>query len=531
MRATLKLLGSKAMQTRRHYGSLRYLRNRALTFASMTNCVALAILVVRSTAGQSGLHFFYALNLLSFLFLATLWWRYVKFPTQYVPPGSYGHTFVDFVMSAIGIAALFFFDRPTSWFICCSILYLIAPVKDLYLRTEPIPLPHSALSFYYEDLGCLRKSVWRDLAFAGVLVSGWAISKWTQASQGPVLGCVLAMLTLHLVAILKSSLQFARSRNPDGAFVPAGRDLDEGHHAKEKREWWYLTGILTCTQTGDQFAFHLCFFRSERPIRWYGVQVTPRLYCHVSVFDCQTKQRICREKLYLPSPLNVKMSEYTTHVELGESRIRLTDRNELKVKCDFDGGHISFASEPAKRNLRIGGGSIPLGAGGEFAKFYSLPDLRAIGKLRVGGKERDVAGSIWFDHEWGSWSWGDFEEWIWARVEIDPHRILLVHVVKTHSLPVWKRLVLLSEGGVEEREDFDYKVLRKWRSPATGVEYPVSVLVSDCGDVAGFRLEAMSDGQEFLSQLSRFKGYWEGCCNVYRGSDKVGRANLEMVRT
>jgi predicted secreted hydrolase len=251
----------------------------------------------------------------------------------------------------------------------------------------------------------------------------------------------------------------------------------------------------------------------------------------MSLFDCQTQQRICWEKLYLPSPWNVKMSEYVTQVGFGESRIRLTDRNELTVKCDFEGGQISFVSEPAKPNLRIGGGAIPLGARGELAKFYSLADLHAIGKLRIGGKERDVTSSIWFDHEWGSWSWDELEEWIWARIEIDPDRMLLVYVVKSHSRPEWKRLVLLSEGGVEEREDFHYEVLRKWRSPATGDEYPVSVVVSDCGDVAGFRLEAMSDDQEFLSELSRFKGYWEGCCNVYRDGDKVGQANLEVVRS
>src|SRR5437764_504630 len=65
--------------------------------------------------------------------------------------------------------------------------------------------------------------------------------------------------------------------------------------------------------------------------------------------------------------------------------------------------------------------------------------------------------------------------------------------------------------------------LRWWRSPRTGVEYPVSMQVND------LRLEPLMDGQELDARASSSTIYWEGAVRTFAGSAEVGRGYLELT--
>jgi len=65
--------------------------------------------------------------------------------------------------------------------------------------------------------------------------------------------------------------------------------------------------------------------------------------------------------------------------------------------------------------------------------------------------------------------------------------------------------------------------LRWWKSPRTGVAYPVSMQLDD------LRLEPLMDDQELDSRLSTGTIYWEGAVRAFRGSDWVGRGYLELT--
>ena len=67
------------------------------------------------------------------------------------------------------------------------------------------------------------------------------------------------------------------------------------------------------------------------------------------------------------------------------------------------------------------------------------------------------------------------------------------------------------------------KPLRFWKSPRTGVEYPVSMQLND------LRLEPLMDDQELDSRLSTGTIYWEGAVRAYRGSEWVGKGYLELT--
>jgi predicted secreted hydrolase len=73
----------------------------------------------------------------------------------------------------------------------------------------------------------------------------------------------------------------------------------------------------------------------------------------------------------------------------------------------------------------------------------------------------------------------------------------------------------------------DFKPQRPWRSPRTGVTYPVSWTLR-----AGERtlnLTPLMDDQENDTRLSTGAIYWEGAVRVSEGNQSIGRGYLELT--
>ena len=62
-----------------------------------------------------------------------------------------------------------------------------------------------------------------------------------------------------------------------------------------------------------------------------------------------------------------------------------------------------------------------------------------------------------------------------------------------------------------------FKPLRTWKSPRTGVEYPVEMQVND------LRLEPLMDDQELDSRASTGTIYWEGAVRAFKEKNEVGQ--------
>jgi predicted secreted hydrolase len=80
------------------------------------------------------------------------------------------------------------------------------------------------------------------------------------------------------------------------------------------------------------------------------------------------------------------------------------------------------------------------------------------------------------------------------------------------------------EGGIHfTAPGSSFRVLRTWRSPRTGVSYPVSM------EVNGLRLEPLMDDQELDSRASTGTIYWEGAVSAYKEKTLVGHGYLELT--
>ena len=76
-------------------------------------------------------------------------------------------------------------------------------------------------------------------------------------------------------------------------------------------------------------------------------------------------------------------------------------------------------------------------------------------------------------------------------------------------------------------DEIGFTPLRSWRSPRTGVAYPVATALAAGGlDVT---LEPLFDDQELDSRASTGTIYWEGAVRALRAAREVGRGYLELT--
>ena len=282
---------------------------------------------------------------------------------------------------------------------------------------------------------------------------------------------------------------------------------DHGAHPDFRTEWWYVTGWLD-----GPLGFQITFFRarpeeaSANPSRFNPRQV---LFAHAALCDPK-RGRLLHDQRAARAGLSL------AHAELDRTGVWIDDwRLELQGNTyhariaarEFDLDLSFFAQQVVLQGER--GFSRKGHRPHEASYYYSRPQLNVVGK--VNGKE--VGGTAWLDHEWSSaYLAPEAAGWDWCGINMLDGGSLMSFQIRNkeggmHYAPSGTRL----------------RPLRLWRSPRTGVEYPVSMQVND------LRLEPLMDDQELDSRASTGTIYWEGAVTAYKNDTAVGRGYLELT--
>jgi predicted secreted hydrolase len=149
----------------------------------------------------------------------------------------------------------------------------------------------------------------------------------------------------------------------------------------------------------------------------------------------------------------------------------------------------------------------------EASYYYSRPQLGVVGKVNGKG----VSGNAWLDHEWSSaYLAPEAAGWDWCGINLLDGRSLMAFQMRS------------KKGGVHYAPPgVSFKPLRFWKSPRTGVSYPVSVLVTT--KEKELRLEPLMDDQELDARASTGTIYWEGAVRAFEGNNEIGRGYLELT--
>jgi predicted secreted hydrolase len=121
--------------------------------------------------------------------------------------------------------------------------------------------------------------------------------------------------------------------------------------------------------------------------------------------------------------------------------------------------------------------------------------------------------------------------WDWIGINLDDGGALMAFEIRGASGEArWTGGSLRKAGGAVKTlsgAQVQFSAERRWRSPRTGIEYPVQWRVTVDG--RQFELEPLLDDQENDTRLSAGAIYWEGAVRVLDGKRPVGRGYLELT--
>jgi predicted secreted hydrolase len=310
---------------------------------------------------------------------------------------------------------------------------------------------------------------------------------------------------------------------------------DHGSHPRYRTEWWYVTGWMQ-DAPGHDMGVQVTFFRS-RP----GVNETTTsrfapaelLFAHAAIADrghgrLRHDERASRSGFGL-----VAASEITTDIALGDWSLSLVgDRYEARVVArDFELELAFVAGSPIM--LQGSRGVSRKGPqSGQASYYYSRPQLALTGTVAIDGRSRAVRGVAWLDHEWSStYLAPEARGWDWTGINFDDGGALMAFRIRGQDgNDYWRGGMRRDAAGADRALDpaaIVFTPLRHWRSPHTGIRYPVAFRLEAGGEE--FFLEPLLDDQELDARGSVGTVYWEGAIRVRKAGRSVGRGYLELT--
>ena len=301
--------------------------------------------------------------------------------------------------------------------------------------------------------------------------------------------------------------------------VTAGRELrfptDHGSHPEYRVEWWYVTGWLDDERHGAR-GFQITFFRArpehdpENPSAFTPRQV---LLAHAALADPSVGRLVHEERA-------ARAGFGLAEAEVGRTGVWIDDwrleQDGPRYLARIAGRELDFDLSLMAHEIVLQGergfsrkGHRPA----EASYYYSRPHIAVAGK--VGG--RPAGGVAWLDHEWSSaYLAPEAVGWDWCGINLFDGGSLTAFRMRAKA------------GGTHyAAPGVAFEVLRTWKSPRTGVEYPVSMAVSRAG--RRLRLEPLMDDQELDARASTGTIYWEGAVRAFEGEREVGRGYLELT--
>jgi predicted secreted hydrolase len=332
-------------------------------------------------------------------------------------------------------------------------------------------------------------------------------------------------LLLALAALTNAAARADQAYPPvlPGAALVFPHDL--GAHPDYRTEWWYITGWLR-DEAGVARGFQLTFFR----VRTLIGEDNPSLFApsqlvlaHAAVADPAHGRLRHAERSGRVLPGLVEAREGRTVVRVDDWSLEggpaVLDRYRSRIVADDFAYELEF--RPARAPVVNGRDGYsqkapdPLNA----SHYYSRPQLAVHGSLRLDDTEHRVTGTAWLDHEWSSEILPEQARgWDWIGINLhDGGGLMGFQMRDAEGRAIWAAGTLSDgEGRVQTLgpEALRFTPLRQWRSPRTGISYPVEWQL-DLADGRRFAIRPLMDDQELDSRASTGAIYWEGAVRLH----------------
>jgi predicted secreted hydrolase len=329
----------------------------------------------------------------------------------------------------------------------------------------------------------------------------------------------------------------------DFAPVLPGRRLvfpdDFGAHPDFRTEWWYATGWLK-RPDGQPLGFQITFFRVRTGIGESNAsRFAPRqlMLAHAAIADPEYGRLRHSERTARVGFGHAGFTLGRSEVWIGDWRLTQQENSQgNRYQARVHGADFSYdlaldATAPPLLNGRDGFSSKAADPR-HASYYYSRPQLAVSGSVSLQGRAEAVSGHAWLDHEWSSELLPDGAQgWDWVGINLaDGSALMAFRLRDTSGNPQWAAGSLRSTGKIDQifsPQAVNFSPLRRWRSPRTGVEYPVAWRLQIGQRV--FELSPLLDDQELDSRRSVGTVYWEGAIRVSENGQPAGEGYLELA--
>jgi predicted secreted hydrolase len=303
---------------------------------------------------------------------------------------------------------------------------------------------------------------------------------------------------------------------------------DHGSHREAAVEWWYWTGHLS-GRAGRAYGFQLTFFRAGE-----------LHLAHFAWTDVARREFRYEEKTHLALPGIAGAAEGRLDLANEDWTARETTGGVHVLAASGRAGDLGLTLTPVKPPVLQGeNGLSRKGAGArEFSHYVSITRFDAKGTIRRGSTAEPLAGTAWFDHEWGPGVLpAQVAGWDWFALQLDDGSELMLYRMRRAdgsatsfssgtfvpargpATPVRWSGVRLTETGF-------------WTSPRTKARYPAGWRVAVAPLALDVAIAPLLADQELETPGSTGVTYWEGACAVKgsrEGKPISGRAYVELT--
>ncbi|ABC81811.1 lipocalin-like domain-containing protein [Anaeromyxobacter dehalogenans] len=308
---------------------------------------------------------------------------------------------------------------------------------------------------------------------------------------------------------------------------------DHHAHREYRNEWWYLTGTVEdAAAPGRRLGYQVTFFRvglvREPPALDSAWATGGAVMAHLAITDPGAGTHRFAEVLWRDVPMlggfgadGDPVLAWAVAPPGTAGRWALTLAADgafaLSARDDAQGIALELVARPERPVVLQGpnGYSRKAAAPGHASLYYSFTRMATSGTVTLGGRARAVRGTSWMDREMGSSQLAPAQVgWDWFALRLADGRDLMLYALRRADGTVdFRRATLVTPDGAVRWLDADAwraEPLGRWRSEATGAEYPLGWTVTVPS--AGIRLTVRPELEAAENVSSRVPGlaYWEG---------------------
>jgi predicted secreted hydrolase len=316
---------------------------------------------------------------------------------------------------------------------------------------------------------------------------------------------------------------------------------DFGPHPDFLSEWWYYTGNLTA-ESGEHFGYQLTIFRRallpadqivERASTWVAKQV---YFAHFTLTDVARGEHRAFERFARGAADLAGAQAAPYQVWLEDWRIDQIEENTYRLQASQEDIALDLTLIDRKGPILQGEqGYSPKGPDpGNASYYYSQTNMQTSGLVKSAGREYQVRGKSWMDHEFSTSALSaDQVGWDWFSIQLDDDtELMLFHIRKEDGSidPVSSGILVRDDGSTLKfrKDDFKIDVQDEWRSPESGVAYPAKWAIFIPKIDLTLELEPLVPDQELNVSFV----YWEGAVQIRGQKDGLpvtGFGYVEMT--